>query len=110
MLSSLEEIKIGIGYRDASDQLLPSFPADVETLQSVNVVYETLPGWMSDISEVRSWDDLPINAQKYVERIEALTGIHCRWIGVGPGRDAMLLKPYQSHVRLPHLAEKINRV
>ena len=93
VLSTLSEIKIGVGYRLSNGETLHSMPADLETLKDVEVVYESLPGWQCDISGVRAWDDLPKNAKQYVERIEALTGVHCRWIGVGPGRDAMVLKP-----------------
>jgi len=67
------------------------------------VVYETFPGWKSDISGIRTWEALPENARKYVERIEAMTGVHCRWIGVGPGRDAIILKPAPSTLPQPHL-------
>jgi adenylosuccinate synthase len=42
---------------------------------------------------VRAWDDLPENARKYVERVQELIGVECRWIGVGPGRDAIVIKP-----------------
>jgi Adenylosuccinate synthetase len=56
------------------------------------VVYETLPGWQSDISGARCWEDLPANAQRYVRRIEELIGVQCKWIGVGPGRDAMVVQ------------------
>jgi adenylosuccinate synthase len=57
------------------------------------VEYETLPGWQSDISKIRNWDDLPAAARAYVQRIEDLTGVYCKWIGVGPGRDAIVVKP-----------------
>ena len=59
----------------------------------VQVEYETLPGWKSDISKARSWEDLPKAARDYVQRIEDLVGIYCKWIGVGPGRDAIVAKP-----------------
>ena len=57
------------------------------------VVYEDLPGWRSDISGARSWDDLPAEAKAYIARVEALVGVPCAWIGVGPGRDAIVTQP-----------------
>lgn len=57
--------------------------------------YETVSGWQCDISNVRKWEDLPQQARDYVQRIEDLTGIYCRWIGVGPGRDAIVIKPHK---------------
>lgn len=52
MLSELPAIRLGVGYRlDGRD--LPSVPADLDALERVEVVYEELPGWQSDISAVR---------------------------------------------------------
>lgn len=83
-----------------SSELLRAAPALLLTAFSVafrcgagQVEYETLPGWQQDISKVRRWEDLPPNARSYIQRIEDLTGVYCRWIGVGPGRDAIVVKP-----------------
>lgn len=62
-------------------------------VQDMEVDYESLPGWKCDISEVRKWDDLPAQAKKYCQRVEEMTGVHVKWVGVGPGRDAMIEKP-----------------
>jgi adenylosuccinate synthase len=59
----------------------------------VEPVYETLPGWKADISKARTWQDLPAAARSYVERCEQLLGVPIKWIGVGPGRDAIVVKP-----------------
>ncbi|GLC46828.1 hypothetical protein PLESTB_001799000 [Pleodorina starrii] len=93
VLSELDEIKVGVAYKTPDGQMLRSVPADLETLENVEVVYETLPGWKSDISAVRDWKDMPQAAKDYVQRMEDLIGIHCKWIGVGPGRDALVVKP-----------------
>ncbi|CAD7695332.1 unnamed protein product [Ostreobium quekettii] len=93
VLSSLDVIKIGTTYKAPDSEFLNSVPAALETLESIEVGYEELPGWKTDISSIRKWDDLPANAQKYVERIEELAGVPVHWIGVGPGRDAMVVKP-----------------
>eukprot|EP00494_Astrolonche_serrata_P018024 UN18215 len=65
---------------------LQSFPGDLDTLEQVQVNYEVLPGWDSDISSVRSYSELPQAARRYVERIEELVGVPVHYIGVGPGR------------------------
>lgn len=93
VLSNLDEIKVGLRYRSKSGELLNSVPADLTTLEEVTVEYETLPGWKTDISGARKWTDLPQAARDYIQRIEDLVGIHCMWIGVGPGRDAIVTKP-----------------
>ena len=43
--------------------------------------------------QVRRWEDLPENARRYVQRVQLLCGVPVRWIGVGPGRDAIVLQP-----------------
>lgn len=62
----------------------------------MEVTYESLPGWKCDISKVRSWGDLPQQARDYCQRVEDLTGVHVKWVGVGPGRDALIEKPLGS--------------
>ena len=52
VLSDLDEIKIGVAYRTADGKELPTVPCDLEVLESVEVVYETVPGWKTDISTV----------------------------------------------------------
>jgi len=93
VLSEQDEILIGVRYRSKDGEILASVPADLETLEGVTVEYETMPGWKSDISKVRRWEDLPQAARDYVQRIEDLIGVYCKWIGVGPGRDAIVNKP-----------------
>lgn len=81
-----------MSYKLNGKTLTSSVPASIEDLENVEVVYETLPGWQSDISQARAWSDLPAAAQSYVERVEQLVGVPIRWIGVGPGRDAIVTK------------------
>mmetsp|Transcript_33305 Transcript_33305/g.78984 ORF Transcript_33305/g.78984 Transcript_33305/m.78984 type:complete len:505 (+) Transcript_33305:84-1598(+) len=92
VLDKLPEIKIGVGYR-IDGQVVNSVPSCVEDLEKVEVVYETLPGWEQDISTARTWEELPENARRYVERVDELTGVKTVWIGVGPGRDAIVIQP-----------------
>jgi adenylosuccinate synthase len=65
--------------------------ADLSILEKVVVEYETLPGWKQSIAECRTFDSLPLNAQKYVKRVEELLNVKVEWIGVGPDRDAMIM-------------------
>lgn len=59
-------------------------------LADVEVVYETLPGWSAPITGARAFDELPENCRKYVAFIERALGVPVEWIGVGPGREAMI--------------------
>ena len=90
-LDDLDTIKVGVEYH-LNGKILPSLPADLSELEAAEVKYEELPGWKSDISKCRSWQDLPENAKKYIARIEELVGVKCKWIGVGPGRDAIVVQ------------------
>eukprot|EP00262_Sarcandra_glabra_P016634 TRINITY_DN5484_c0_g1_i1.p1 TRINITY_DN5484_c0_g1~~TRINITY_DN5484_c0_g1_i1.p1 ORF type:complete len:500 (-),score=75.48 TRINITY_DN5484_c0_g1_i1:235-1734(-) len=92
VLSGLPEIRLGVSYRQIGGISIESFPADLQILEQVLVDYETLPGWQSDISSIRNYKDLPHAARQYVERIEELVGVPVHYIGVGPGRNALIFK------------------
>ncbi len=89
VLDELDELKIGVGY-SYEGKKLDSFPANLEVLANVEVEYETMPGWKTDITKCRAFDELPEAAKNYILRIEELVGCPVRWIGVGPGRDEMI--------------------
>eukprot|EP00740_Mantoniella_antarctica_P003549 CAMPEP_0181360742 /NCGR_PEP_ID=MMETSP1106-20121128/6843_1 /TAXON_ID=81844 /ORGANISM="Mantoniella antarctica, Strain SL-175" /LENGTH=487 /DNA_ID=CAMNT_0023474065 /DNA_START=106 /DNA_END=1569 /DNA_ORIENTATION=+ len=93
VLSGLDELKIGVAYKLPDGTVTTAFPSDIDLLGEVEVVYETIPGWAEDISGMRLYADLPANCKAYVERCEELCGVECRYLGVGPGRDAMVVKP-----------------
>ncbi|KAK3446751.1 hypothetical protein EUGRSUZ_A02394 [Eucalyptus grandis] len=92
VLSDLPEIQLGVAYNQIDGIPIESFPADLRLLEQLKVEYEVLPGWKCDISSVRSYSDLPKAARQYVERIEELVGIPIHYIGIGPGRDALIYK------------------
>ncbi|XP_028325283.1 adenylosuccinate synthetase isozyme 2 [Gouania willdenowi] len=89
ILDVFSEIKVGVAYK-LDNKAIPHFPANQEVLQRVEVQYETLPGWNSDTSAARSFDELPENAQKYVRFIEEHLGVPVKWIGVGKSRESMI--------------------
>lgn len=89
VLSGLEEIKVCTRYELSCD---PVRYADVDAygLDKVECMYETVPGWSEDISKAKSFEELPVNAQKYVKMIEDAAGVPVKWIGVGPEREATI--------------------
>ncbi len=89
VLSGLNEIKVCTRYELSCD---PIRYADVDAygLEDVETVYETLPGWEEDLSRIQSFEELPVNAQDYVKRIEVAAGVPVKWIGVGPEREATI--------------------
>jgi adenylosuccinate synthase len=86
VLSELPKIRICVAY-ELDGKPCPRFPSHAEQLRRVVPVYETLVGWQRDISEVRSWDGLPANAQRYLARIAALVGRPVEVASVGPERE-----------------------
>lgn len=68
------------------------FPADLGVLGTVEVTYETLPGWQSPITAITSYTALPENCKKYIMFMEEYLHVPVEWIGVGPGRESMLRK------------------
>ncbi|KAH9256851.1 adenylosuccinate synthase [Batrachochytrium salamandrivorans] len=93
VLDSLKEVKLGVAY-EIDGKVLPNgqMPSRLEDLAKVKVVYETMPGWEQDISKITKYSDLPVQARNYVERIEQLVGVKVSWVGVGAGREAMLVR------------------
>jgi adenylosuccinate synthase len=55
-------------------------------------IYEYLDGWWEDISEARTFEELPANARAYVEAVEAMSGARISAVGVGPSRDATVVR------------------
>lgn len=92
VLSGLEELKVAVAYK-ADGERTEHFPAEfgVESLARWKPVYEELPGWDEDITDVRRRENLPSAAQAYVSRIEELVGVPVTFIGVGPGREQAIL-------------------
>lgn len=88
-LTGFEVLPIAIAYK-VNGEPLQSFPGNLEVLGEVEVEYYNAPGWTEDISAVRKFEDLPVNAQKYVQYIEEFLACPATWIGVGPERDAII--------------------
>jgi adenylosuccinate synthase len=86
VLSRFDSLQVAVAY-EVDGERIETFPADVEVLARCRPVYETLPGWRVDISDARTFRDLPAEAQRYVSFVEDLLGIPASIISVGPGRD-----------------------
>lgn len=86
VLSNFDEIKVCTGYK-LDDKLLKSFPSDNNLLEKIEPIYESLPGWKTDISKVKNYEDLPQNAKDYLSFISEHCGFEISIISVGPNRD-----------------------
>ena len=94
ILSHFDPIKIAIAY-ESDGTRYDEFPRQQSVLYHCTPIYEELEGWNVDISKVASYDDLPDAARRYVEHVEELCGVRVSSVGVGPGREATLMRPDQ---------------
>ena len=90
ILSNLETIKICTGYSHGDDTI-HHFPSDLSFLTHCKPVYETLPGWKEDISDIREQGQLPKNARRFLKRVEELAGVPVDMISIGPGRNQTIV-------------------
>jgi adenylosuccinate synthase len=91
VLSGLEKVCICVEY-DVDGERVTEMPMTQTAFHHARPVYEELDGWWEDISKCRSYDELPVNAQRYLDRIEELAGSRVSVVGVGPGREENVLR------------------
>lgn len=89
VLDYMEEVPVVTHYRLADGTVTDRFPMG-KTLDDAKPVVEKLPGWHTDISGIRRFEDLPAEAQNYVLTLEKLVGCPIKYISVGPERDAYI--------------------
>jgi adenylosuccinate synthase len=91
VLSGLGEIPVATAYR-LDGKLTQEFPMTLAELERAEPVYEVLPGWSEPVTGIREYADLPDNARRYVEHIEAILEVSVDVISVGPGRDETIAR------------------
>lgn len=90
VLDSFAEIQICTHYM-LDGKITMTMPSQLSRVGRCEPVYETLPGWLSDTTKCRSWDELPLNAQLYLKRIEELVEVKIGMISVGAKRDQSIV-------------------
>ncbi|MDR3561834.1 MAG: adenylosuccinate synthase [Negativicutes bacterium] len=90
ILDGLKTLKMCVGYK-YKGEMLKEFPASLKVLGQVEPVYEELPGWEESITGVRSYDKLPANARRYVERLSEVAKVGLGIVSVGPQRDQTMI-------------------
>ncbi len=90
VLTGIGEIPICVAY-DVDGERHDEMPMTQTDIHHAEPIYETMPAWEEDITECRSFDELPEKAQDYVKRLEELSGCRISYIGVGPGRDQTIV-------------------
>ena len=86
ILSGLDEIKLATSYKHGGE-IYNEYPYEQKIQYEGEPVYITLPGWNEDISNIKEFIDLPLNAQNYLKKIEEFIGVPITFISVGPERN-----------------------
>ncbi|MCX6495409.1 MAG: adenylosuccinate synthase [Actinobacteria bacterium] len=90
VLTGLAEIPVCVAY-DVDGVRFDEMPVSQSDFHHAKPIYEMFPGWTEDITGVRTFGDLPANAQSYVRALEGMSGARFSAIGVGPARDAIVV-------------------
>ena len=91
VLTGIKEIPVCVAY-EVDGKRVEEVPVSQSDFHHAKPVYEMFPGWDEDISTCRTFDELPKNAQDYVVALEKLSGCRISAIGVGPARDAIIVR------------------
>lgn len=92
VLSGIPTLKIATKYKTEDGKIIDYFTSSTTKLYNYEPIYEELEGWTEDITKVRSYDELPANAKKYIEFIENYLGINVYLVSVGPERSQNIIR------------------
>jgi adenylosuccinate synthase len=90
VLSGFDNIKVCVGY-EYNGKALKAFPNDVNQLECVKPIYETLPGWKKDISGAKNYDELPSETRDYLDFMAKYCGFEISIVSVGPKRSETIV-------------------
>ncbi len=91
VLDTLSHLKICVGY-SLDGHTIDYFPGNVAELNRCQPVYEELPGWQTSTNHIREYEQLPLEARRYVARLEELTSCPVNLISVGSAREQTIHK------------------
>jgi adenylosuccinate synthase len=91
VLTGLKEIPVCVAY-EVNGKRFDEMPVSQTDFHHAKPIYENFPGWSEDITGCRTFADLPKNAQDYIVALEKISGARISAIGVGPGRDAIIVR------------------
>ena len=93
VFDTFDEIKVCVAYKDCrNDKVYTSYPTDVFIHKYLEPVYESFAGWKTDLTGIRNFEDLPLNAKRYIARVEDLIGAPVGIISVGPDREQTIFR------------------
>ncbi|MDD3725726.1 MAG: adenylosuccinate synthase [Candidatus Ratteibacteria bacterium] len=91
VLTGIEKIKIAVAY-EFDGRRYKEYPFNTKVFLHCDIVYEEMDGWSEDISAIRSYSKLPVNARRYIERIEEILNVSIRMVSVGSSREQIIVR------------------
>lgn len=91
VLSAVDEIKLCVGYKLNGEEI-ETMPSTVKEVGQIEPIYISMPSWKKEISSCKSFEELPIEAQNYISKVEELSGIKFALISVGPDRNQSIIR------------------
>jgi adenylosuccinate synthase len=97
VLDGLPEIKVCVGY-ELNGKRIDILPLDADEIEACIPIYDTFPGWTEKTAGITQWDKLPLNARRYLERVQEFIGAPIDMVSTGPDREHTILlrHPYQA--------------
>ena len=89
VLSGREEVKVCTAYK-FDGKVVNNYPAHSQNLEKCQPIYQSLPGWSEDISQIKTFKELPVNVKNYLKFIEKSLGVNVHVISLGPSREQTL--------------------
>lgn len=96
VLTGIPRLKIVNAYQCGSTRL-DTVPPELDALEACQPIVEEFPGWEEDLSPIRRFEDLPVNARRYLQAAEDMAGIPLSIVSVGAGRESTIIRgnPFQ---------------
>jgi len=91
VLDGIDTLRVCVGYR-IEGSIIDTPPLLTDRFAECEAVYEELPGWHESSADARRYDDLPANARRYLERLEALLGVPIALVSTGPDRAQTIIR------------------
>jgi adenylosuccinate synthase len=91
VLSGFPEVKICTSY-EFEGKRINDFPSDQGRLSRCTPVFESFPGWKEDVSDAKTWEDLPDNARRFAETVERIAEVPVKILSVGRRRDQTIFR------------------
>ena len=92
VMSNIDTVKVCTGYKTEYGKIIDYFTSSTTKLSQYEAQYDELPGWKEDITNVKSFDELPQTAQDYIHYIEKYLGIEVYLVSVGPERSQNIIR------------------